>query len=230
MVIAPPRRGRPTASSTKKPGGGISIRRRVQLAAAVCVVLSLLYFGSSCLRSVREGGNAAGSPFKGPLLRHDAMSPALVSQGSFVGGTGLPPDAADRPHYDLVVAVLVVGGDSQEAQEEIARVRRVYSRYSSQVVPDGGSAPPLTLRVIFVVGRAGLPENVMLPDTGLLLGDFFHLDVREGYRHLSDKTKAMMGLSEHLRWAALLLTFWDHCSADREQREHICPTEIPPGV
>lgn len=199
MAIAPPRRGRPAASSTKKPGGAIAVRRRVPLAAAVCVFLSLLYFGSSCFRSVRGGGSAAGSPFQEPLLRPGAMSPALVSPGSFVDGSGLPPEAADRPHFDLVVAVLVVGGDSEAAQEEIARVRRVYSRYSSQVVPDGGSAQPLTLRVIFVVGKAGLPENVILPDTGLLLGDFFHVDVREGYRHLSDKTKAMMGLSEHLR-------------------------------
>lgn len=197
MVIAPPRRGRPTASSTKKPGA-VAVRRSVQLAAAVCVFLFLLFFGASCFRSAREGDNVTGSPFQEPLLRPGAMSPALVSPGSFIDGSGLPPDAADRPHFDLVVAVLVVGGDSEAAQEEIARVRRVYSRYGSQVVPDG-SARPLTLRVIFVVGKAGLPENVMLPDTGLLLGDFFHVDVREGYRHLSDKTKAMMGLSEHLR-------------------------------
>lgn len=198
MVIALPRRQRLTASSMKKAGGAIVIRRCVQLAFAVCVFLSL-YAGSSCFRSIREGGSAAGSPFKGPLLRPDAMLPAFVSTGDFVDGYGLPPAAADRPHFDLVVAVLVVGGDSLAAQEEIARVRRVYSRYSSKVVPDGGSAKPLTLRVIFVVGRAGLPDKVVLPDTGLLLGDFFHLDVREGYRHLSDKTKAMMGLSEHLR-------------------------------
>lgn len=203
MVIAPPRRGRPTAaSSTRNPGGAMAVRRRVQLlAASVCLFLFLVYFGLSCVRSVREGDSnaAAGSPFKGPPLKPGSISPVFAPHGSYVDGSGLPPAAADRPHYDLVVAVLVVGGDSQADQDEIARVRRVYSRYSSEVVPDGGSAPPLSLRVIFVVGRAGLPENAVLPDTGLLLGDFFHLDVREGYRHLSDKTKEMMGLSEHLR-------------------------------
>lgn len=110
------------------------------------------------------------------------------------------PLYANRPFYDLVVAVPVVGGDSDDALEEIARVRRVYARYEGgQVVPDGGSAPPLTFRVIFIVGRAGLPEETELAETGLLLGDFFHVDVREGYTHLGDKTGAMVALSEHLR-------------------------------
>lgn len=199
MFIAPTRRGIPASSNTKKAGGANAVRRRVQLAAAVGLVLYIIYFCSSCLRRTVGGGAAAGSPFQGSLLRSGAVSPALASRETFANGSGLPPDAADRPHYDLVVAVLVVGGDSQEAQDEIARVRRVYSRYSSQVVPDGGTAPALSLRVVFVVGRGGLPDSVMIPDTGLLRGDFFHVNVREGYTHLSDKTKAMMGLSAHLR-------------------------------
>lgn len=122
------------------------------------------------------------------------------------GRPGRPPDPRDRPYYDLVVAVLTVGGDSEIAQDEIARVRKVYARYGSEVVPAGaaaaagdGPAVPLTIRVVFVVGRAGLADGVELPGTGLLLGDFYHVDVREGYQHLSDKTKAMTGLADHLR-------------------------------
>lgn len=117
-------------------------------------------------------------------------------------GPGLPPeDARERPFYDLVVAVLAVGGDSEQARDEIARVRKVYARYGSKVVPGGptSTAAPLTFRVVFVVGRAGLPEDVELPGAGLLLEDFYHVDVREGYAHLSDKTKAMTGLADHLR-------------------------------
>lgn len=117
-----------------------------------------------------------------------------------------PHDARHRPFYDLVVAVLAVGGDSPGAQEEIARVRKVYARYGNEVVPGGptSTAPPFTLtfRVVFVVGRAGLPEDVELPAAGLLLGDFYHVDVREGYTHLSDKTRAMAGLVEHLRYVS----------------------------
>lgn len=119
------------------------------------------------------------------------------------GRSGRPPD--ERPYYDLVIAVLAVGGDSEIAQDEIARVRKVYARYGGEVVPAGAgdgsatAAAPLTIRVVFVVGRAGLPDGVELPGTGLLLGDFYHVDVREGYRHLSDKTKAMTGLADHLR-------------------------------
>ncbi|CAN0051523.1 unnamed protein product [Ectocarpus sp. 12 AP-2014] len=123
---------------------------------------------------------------------------------------GLPPDPRYRPYYDLVVAVLAMGGESKEAQEEIARVRKVYARYGSEVVPDGGSgAQPLTFRVVFVVGRAGLPDDQELPEAGLLRGDFYHVDVREGYAHLSDKTKAMAGLAEHLRFRFLAKTDGD---------------------
>lgn len=111
---------------------------------------------------------------------------------------GFPPNAANRPYYDLVVAVLVVGGDSQDALDEISRVRRVYARYGKRVSPDGGKAAALTFRVVFVVGNAGSVGGDV-PDSGLLLGDFFHVNIREGYTHLSDKTKAMMALSEHLR-------------------------------
>ena len=104
----------------------------------------------------------------------------------------------DRPYFDLVVAVLVVGGVSKEALEEMSRVRRVYDRYGGKVVPSGKSTP-LTFKVVFVVGRSSLPPDTDVPESGLLMGDFYFVDVREGYDHLSDKTKAIMGLSEHLR-------------------------------
>lgn len=129
---------------------------------------------------------------------------------------GLPPADSDcRPHYDLVVAVFVVGGKSWAAQDEIARVRKAYARYGDRIVlqdfsqaqPRSSSSnevstvPPLTLKVVLIVGPNGVPENVQLPETGILRGDIFHVNIREGYRFLSDKAKAMMGLYEHLRWA-----------------------------
>lgn len=110
----------------------------------------------------------------------------------------LPVSFSNRPYFDLVIAVLVVGGASKEALEEIARVRRVYARYGTKVVPSG-NVTALTFKLVFVVGRDGLPPGTEVPESGLLQGDFYHVDVREGYEHLSDKTKAIMGLSEHLR-------------------------------
>lgn len=110
----------------------------------------------------------------------------------------LPISFSNRPYFDLVIAVLVVGGASKEALEEIARVRRVYARYGTKVVPSG-NVKALTFKLVFVVGRDGLPPETEVPDSGILKGDFYHVDVREGYEHLSDKTKAIMGLSEHLR-------------------------------
>lgn len=118
-------------------------------------------------------------------------------------GTWLRRDIDDRPYYDLVVAVLVVGGDTPEALAEIDRVRRVYARYGDYVVPDGRGAPiaqrAQSFRYVFVVGAGALGAEVDVPDEGLLTGDFFYVDVPEGYRYLSHKTKALMGLSEHIR-------------------------------
>ncbi|CAM9181012.1 unnamed protein product [Ectocarpus fasciculatus] len=146
---------------------------------------------------------------------------------------GLPPDPQHRPYYDLVVAVLAIGGESKEAQEEIARVRKVYARYGTEVVPGGGSwATPLTFRVVFVVGRAGLPDDYELPEAGLLRGDFYHVDVREGYAHLSDKTKAMAGLAEHLRFRFLAKTDGDTFPCLARVTKHLVdlPEEQQPRV
>ena len=129
---------------------------------------------------------------------------------------GLPPaDPARRPHFDIVVAAFVRGGNSTDAQHEIARVRQMYARYDGRVVPESDDMAdhrsnsslssvgvPLTLKLIFVVGTAGLPEDVEVPKAGLMLGEFYHVNIREGYRYLADKTKAlMMGISDHLRCA-----------------------------
>lgn len=108
-----------------------------------------------------------------------------------------PSTYSIRPYYDLVVAVLVVGGDSLGAQAEIERVRRVYARYGDKVLLNEEGTEALSFRYIFVVGKGNISHPV--PESGLLLGDFFYVDVREGYSFLSDKTKAMMALSEHLR-------------------------------
>lgn len=138
------------------------------------------------------------------LLAESGASDVVLYDAAIVSApletrSWLPPK--NRPHYDLVIAVFVVGGFSQEALEEVERVRRVYARYGSHVQPAGDwvGVAPLTIRVVFIVGRAGLSEAMHVPASGLLLGDFFHVDVREGYTHLSDKTKAMMALSDHLR-------------------------------
>lgn len=162
------------------------------------VVLLYIAASRSSYRVLLELRKSTCQETKPPTSGH--LGPKIDStENAQEGNPSWLPPYAERPYYDLVVAVLIVGGDSQEAVDEIARIRRVYERYGSQVVPDGGKAPPLTMRVVFVAGRAGLPENTAVPDTGLLLGDFFHVNVREGYAYLSDKTKAMMALSQHLR-------------------------------
>lgn len=121
-----------------------------------------------------------------------------------------PADPKRRPQYDLVVAAFVTGGNTKRAKDEIARVRQIYARYDGQVVPasqtiDTGvpmaTPAPLTLKLVFVVGRAGLPEDLEVPKEGLLLGDFYHVNIREGYNFLAGKTRALMGISEHLRFA-----------------------------
>lgn len=160
-------------------------------------VLVLISFAAGSWSSRGDDSNAAAYPPPGIDIH-----PKGNSGNTSVAGAGLPPeDVRDRPFYDLVVAVLAVGGESRQAQEEIARVRKVYARYGNAVVPGGqtSTSAPLTFRVVFVVGRAGLPEDTELQGAGLLLGDFYHVGVREGYAHLSEKTKAMAGLSEHLR-------------------------------
>ena len=170
------------------------------------VVLLLMSYAAGSSRSCTTASSQSTSATSPSIDVHGNRNTSTAGgdQHAGTGFAGLPPDdPRHRPYYDLVVAVFVA---SKESQEEIARVRKVYARYGSEVVPDrnvnGGTVkntPPLAFKVVFVVGRAGLPEDVQLPDTGLLLGDFYHVDVREGYNHLSDKTKAMTGLSDHLR-------------------------------
>lgn len=168
-----------------------SSRRGVVCSTLAAVLLFIVYFGSS---RPRLGGNCtAGNP-----CRVDAQGKLVAIDDGKTSRAGFPPDAVNRPYYDLVVAVLVVGGESKQALAEIRRVQRVFARYGKTVSPNGRKAAPLSLRVVFVVGNAGAVGG-QVPDCGLLLGDFFHVNTREGYTHLSDKTKAMMALSEHLR-------------------------------
>lgn len=131
------------------------------------------------------------------------LNPPCEPAATSTGKNMRPDDPRDRPYYDLVVAVLVVGGQSIEALAELERVRRVYARYGGWVTPDGGRGggyqQPLSFRYVFVVGTAGLEKGVEVPVEGLLRGDMFYVEVPEGYRFLSHKTKALMALSEHFR-------------------------------
>lgn len=189
----------PTPAPEQQPQArGFAARRMLGTAALI-----LISFAAGSWRPSTSGdgcgANTNGAAYPPGIDFH----PNGNSNSSNTSPGLAPQDARHRPFYDLVVAVLAVGGDSEAAQEEIARVRRVYARYGdgSEVVPGGpaSGAPRLTFRVVFVVGRAGLPEDVEPPGAGLLLGDLYHVDVREGYTHLSDKTRAMAGLAEHLR-------------------------------
>lgn len=150
------------------------------------------------------------------VARYRFAARVSASVGDASPTSGLAPSSHDdRPFYDIVVAVFVKGGNSTEALSEIALTRQVYARYgNSVVVPEndesalshtnGSEVPasldiPLSLKVVFIVGGEGLPEDVKVPNSGLLLGDFFHVHVREGYKHIAEKTRAMLGISEHLR-------------------------------
>lgn len=179
----------PTPAAEQQPQArGFAVRRMLGTVALV-----LISFAAGSWSGCGENNNGNGAAYPPGIDFHPNGYSRNISAGL------APQDARHRPFYDLVVAVLAVGGDSPEAQEEIARVRRVYARYGSEVVPGGPTSSPLTFRVVFVVGRVGLSEDVELPGAGLLLGDFYHVDVREGYTYLSDKTRAMAGLAEHLR-------------------------------
>jgi len=143
------------------------------------------------------------------LLGRSVVVAASMDDPQLTDGLA-PADSKRRPHYDLVVAAFVTGGDTKRARDEIARVRQIYARYDGRVVPasqttDTGvymAAPaPLTLKLVFVVGRAGLPGDVEVPKAGLLLGDFYHVNIREGHSFLAGKTRALMGISDHLRCA-----------------------------
>lgn len=166
-------------------------------------LLATVLCGSRCT----GGKHVNGEDFRS-LTGHTATSPTFETNfgsgtqnatSALDGQSGLPSvSPSGLPFYDLVIGVLAVGGESQKAQDEIAIIRRAYDRYNgSQVVMK--STSPVTIRVVIVVGRAGLPDETHIPANGLLLGDFFHVDVQEGYTHIAGKTKAMMALSEHLR-------------------------------
>lgn len=188
------------ASAAQQPPRSLTARGLL-----VTVVLALMSYAAGSSRSCTSASSQGTSTVSPTSIFPGNQKISTGGDGDQhvgLGLTGLPPaDARHRPYYDLVVAVFVA---STESHDEISRVRKVYARYGSEVVPAGNggtSTPPLTFKVVFVVGRAGveLPEDVQLPDTGLLMGDFYHVEVREGYKHLSDKTKAMTGLANHLR-------------------------------
>ncbi|CAM9563530.1 unnamed protein product [Choristocarpus tenellus] len=91
---------------------------------------------------------------------------------------------------------------------EVERVRRVYGRYPGKVTPDKGElVENLTFRYVFIVDSSVAPEPV--PESGLLRGDYFYVNVRSGYTHLSDKTLALMSLSEHMSFRFLAKTDGD---------------------
>eukprot|EP00752_Nemacystus_decipiens_P011374 g10108.t1 len=224
----------PTPAAERQPQErGCSARRVLGTAA-----LALISFAAGSWRSSASGEGCSANNGAAYPPGIDFHPNGNTNNETSLAGLA-PPDPRNRPFYDLVVAVLAIGGDSEEAQEEIARVRRVYARYGDgEVVHAGGgsgaasTAPPLTFRVVFVVGRAGLPDGVELPGAGLLLGDFYHVDVREGYSHLSDKTRAMAGLAEHLRFRFLAKTDGDTfpCLSRATQQLLELPEEQQPRV
>lgn len=194
-------------SSGKAPSSKIPRSSAWTVFAVISALVSLSYFATKVFHRTCEDGSSppcrtrVASGEKEPGLHGWASLTALEV---YSNSTGLEPDGDDnRPYYDLIVAVLVVGGDSAESLAEIDRVRRVYGRYGTSVTPDGGGSnerhEPLSFRYVFVVGAGALGEAVDVPQEGLLRGDFFFVDVPEGYRYLSHKTKALMGLSEHMR-------------------------------
>ena len=111
--------------------------------------------------------------------------------------TGLP--STFRPYYDLVVAVFLKGDRSSEASREEEIVRAAYERYADSKIVLPGSESVFTLKVVYLVGRARLSEDTVIPDSGLLHGDTFYVDIEEGYRHLGEKTKGLIAILEHLR-------------------------------
>ncbi|CAM9096905.1 unnamed protein product [Phaeothamnion confervicola] len=88
----------------------------------------------------------------------------------------------------------------------MALVRRTYARYNGIVRHSNtGSAAPWTFRCIFVVQNATTGAGPV-PTEGILIGDTFHVDVRPGFAHISDKTLALMSLSAHLDFRFLAKT------------------------
>ncbi|CAM9171030.1 unnamed protein product [Discosporangium mesarthrocarpum] len=171
----------------------------VALAATCCVVTLCTVLWSARKTSMGDASR----------LRRTQESPKL---GRPTPSVQAPGNGAELPYVDLVVAVLVVGNNTVEGAGEIERVRRVYGRYEGRVSPDEkvpgvNDSDFLTFRYVLVVDASTAPEPV--PEEGLLRGEYFYVNVRPGYQHLSDKTLALMALSEHMRFRFLAKTDGD---------------------
>ncbi len=144
------------------------------------------------------------------MLERDAVSlpPTLMSDPHSrmnVETTNIvTPNATEniRYNYDLIIAVLVQFTEG----DEVDRVRKVYSRYADEPGKIGGIDKNWSHRVLLVVADENAPDVGLLdlyatPDVGI-----FRVRARDGYRHIAEKTKALMAISEHINFSYLAKT------------------------
>ncbi len=107
-----------------------------------------------------------------------------------------------RRSYDLIVAVLVLSEEGAEAD----RVRKIYSRCAVEPGKMGDVDKGWSHRVLLVVADENAPGVGLLdlyatPDVGI-----FRVRARNGYRHIAEKTRALMAISEHIDFSFLAKT------------------------
>ncbi len=107
-----------------------------------------------------------------------------------------------RRSYDLIVAVLV----QSTKGAEVDRVRKIYSRYTDEPGKMGNVVKDWSHRVLLVVADTNAPDIGLLdlfatPDVGI-----FRVRARDGYKHIAEKTRALMTISEHIDFSFLVKT------------------------
>ncbi len=105
-----------------------------------------------------------------------------------------------KSNYDLVIAVLVTSTQG----EEVDRVQKIYSRYIDQPGISSHVHKDWSHRVLLVVADENAPDEGLLdlfatPDVGV-----FRVPARNGYRHIAEKMRALMKISEHIGFSFLV--------------------------
>ncbi|KAG5182387.1 beta-1,3-galactosyltransferas-like protein-6 [Tribonema minus] len=118
----------------------------------------------------------------------------LLGEAAAPGGASAVVAKPALPYVDLAIAVLIRGDE----EEELKRVRRIYWRYPNATVTT--SVGSWSFRKYFVVADPNAPPE------GTLTGEFFRVNVPNGYDRLADKTLATMALRHHLDFRFLVKT------------------------
>ncbi len=167
--------------------GRISHKKNVLLAALGYI---------TCFLIGRLGRNIVPFP---SVLRRELHSGLRVATSEQIISI-VPRDI--RYSYDLIVAVLVQSTEGAE----VDRVRKIYSRYADEPGKISDVDKDWSHHVLLVVADENAPDVGLLdlfatPDVGI-----FRVRARDGYKHIAEKTRALMAISEHIDFSFLVKT------------------------